>query len=139
MYAYRAAAAGLLITMFDGGQLLTSDVAETTAFKGIGAMASSIEWLRRPLPRSRLVWHLLQSTEPRAVLGLKYVMAMPAQFVKLGERLVTGPARYAQGEQTSSLFGRCGYLLQMCWVVEGLQTVFLCVCVCVCVLRDTLA
>ena len=36
--------------------------------------------------RNRALRHFPQSTEPRAVLGSKYVMATPAQFVKLSER-----------------------------------------------------
>ena len=36
-----------------------------------------------PIYRNRALRHLPQSTEPRAVLGSKYVMATPAQFVKL--------------------------------------------------------
>ena len=39
-----------------------------------------------PIYRSRALKHIPQSTEPRAVLGSKYVMATPAQFVKLSER-----------------------------------------------------
>ena len=39
-----------------------------------------------PIYRNRTLEHLPQSTEPRAVLGSKYVMAKPAQFVKLSER-----------------------------------------------------
>ena len=38
------------------------------------------------LYRSHALEHLPQSTEPRAVLGSKYVMATPTQFVKLSER-----------------------------------------------------
>ena len=36
--------------------------------------------------RSHALEHLPQSTEPRAVLGSKYVMDKPTQFVKLSER-----------------------------------------------------
>ena len=39
-----------------------------------------------PIYRNHTLEHLPQSTEPRAVLGSKYVMAMPTQFVKLSER-----------------------------------------------------
>ena len=39
-----------------------------------------------PIYRNRTLEHLPQSTEPHAVLGSKYVMAKPAQFVKLSER-----------------------------------------------------
>ena len=38
------------------------------------------------LHRSHALEHLPQSTEPGAVLGSKYVMAKPTQFVKLSER-----------------------------------------------------
>ena len=38
------------------------------------------------LYRNRALKHIPQSTEPRALLGSKYVMAKPAQFVKLSER-----------------------------------------------------
>ena len=34
-----------------------------------------------PIYLNRTLEHLPQSTEPRAVLGSKYVMAKPAQFV----------------------------------------------------------
>ena len=39
-----------------------------------------------PIYRSHALKHIPQSTQPRAVLGSKYVMATPAQFVKLSER-----------------------------------------------------
>ena len=39
-----------------------------------------------PIYRSHALKHIPQSTEPPAVLGSKYVMATPAQFVKLSER-----------------------------------------------------
>ena len=39
-----------------------------------------------PVYLSHALKHIPQSTEPRAVLGSKYVMATPAQFVKLSER-----------------------------------------------------
>ena len=39
-----------------------------------------------PIYRNHALEHLPQSTEPRAVLGSKYVMAKPTQFVKLSER-----------------------------------------------------
>ena len=38
-----------------------------------------------PIYRNHALKHLPQSTEPRAILGSKYVMATPAQFVKLSE------------------------------------------------------
>ena len=38
------------------------------------------------LYRSHALEHLPQSTEPRAVLGSKYVMPKSTQFVKLSER-----------------------------------------------------
>ena len=43
----------------------------------------STEVQTSPIYRNRTLEHLPQSTEPRAVLGSKYVMAKPAQFVKL--------------------------------------------------------
>ena len=39
-----------------------------------------------PIYRSHALKHIPQSTEPRAVLGSKYAMATPAEFVKLSER-----------------------------------------------------
>ena len=39
-----------------------------------------------PIYRNHTLKHLPQSTEPRAVLGSRYVMAKPTQFVKLSER-----------------------------------------------------
>ena len=39
-----------------------------------------------PIYRNHTLEHLPQSTEPRAVLGSKYVMAKPTQFVKPSER-----------------------------------------------------
>ena len=39
-----------------------------------------------PISLNRALRHLPQSTEPRAVLGSKCIMATPAQFVSLSER-----------------------------------------------------
>ena len=39
-----------------------------------------------PIYLNHALKHLPQSTDPRAGLGSKYVMAKPAQFVKLSER-----------------------------------------------------
>ena len=45
----------------------------------------STEVQTSPISRNRTLKHLPQSTEPRAVLlGSKYAMATPAQFVKQG-------------------------------------------------------
>ena len=47
----------------------------------------STEVQTSPISRNRTLKHLPQSTEPRAVLlGSKYAMDTPAQFVKLSER-----------------------------------------------------
>ena len=51
----------------------------------IHAMKST-EVQTSPIYRNHALEHLPQSTESRAVLGSKYVMATPAEFVKLIER-----------------------------------------------------
>ena len=69
-----------------GMVMLLSFISVTFLAKLVHTIMKSTEVQTSPIYRSHALKHIPQSTEPRAVLGSKYAMATPAEFVKLSER-----------------------------------------------------
>ena len=84
MYAFNSAAIFLPGHPYIESTTVLSDKAVITY--EVQLIMKSTKVQTSPIYRSHALKHIPQSTEPRAVLGSKYVMATPTQFVKLSER-----------------------------------------------------